>query len=89
MQYVSNLPVITNKFKFRAITIEEIKNIYKSMKNKPDYNKVTIKIIVDNWNILGTNTRDIINMVSPVEKMLKRNKCDEFRTINILKTWEK
>ena len=48
MQYVSNLPVITNKFKFRAITIEEIKNIYKSMKNKPDYNKVTIKIIVDN-----------------------------------------
>ena len=43
------------------ITIEEIKNIYKRMKNKPDYNNVTIKIIVDNWNISGTKIRDIIN----------------------------
>ena len=32
------------------------------MKNKPDYNDVTIKIIVDNWNIFGTKIRDIINM---------------------------
>ena len=83
--------MITNRFKFRAIKIEKIKNIWKSMKNKTDYNNVTIKIIVDNWNLLGTKIRDIINMslstgafpnnckfsiISPVEKILKTNKCD-------------
>ena len=47
-QYVNNLPVITNRFKFRAIKIEKIKNIWKSMKNKPDYNNVTIKIRDEN-----------------------------------------
>ena len=62
VQYVNNLPVITNRFKFRAMTTEEIKNICKIMKNKPDYNNVTIKIIVDDWNILGARIRDIINM---------------------------
>ena len=54
--------MITNIFKFRAITTQEIKNICESIENKPDYNNVTIKIIVDNWNILGTKIRDIINM---------------------------
>ena len=28
-------------------------------------------------------------MISPVEKMLNTNKCDEFRPINTLKTCEK
>ena len=32
------------------------------MKNKPVYNNVTIKVIIDNWNILGTKIRNIINM---------------------------
>ena len=61
-QYLNNLDGITNRFKFRAITTEETKNVCKSMKNKKDYNNVTIQIIVDNWNILGTKIRDIINM---------------------------
>ena len=39
VQYVNNLAMITNRFKFRGITTKEIKNIYKGMKNKTDYNK--------------------------------------------------
>ena len=96
--------MITNRFKFRAITTQEIKNICNSMKNKTDYNNVTIKMILDNWNISGTKIPNIINMamrirvfpnnrklsmISPVENILKTNKCDEFLPINTLKTCKK
>ena len=97
MQYVNTLPVITNIFKFRAITTEEIKNICKSMKNK---SMLQLKLL---W-ITGTKIRNILNMsmrtgvfpnnwkfsmIYPIEQILKTNKCDEFYPINTLKTWEK
>ena len=62
------------------------------MKNKLDYNNVTIKIFMDNRNILGTKIRVIINMSmrTKVEKFLKTIKSDEFLPINTLKTkWKK
>lgn len=104
VQYINNIPVITTRFRFRAVTIQDLQNICKNMKNKPDFNNVTIKLIMDNWNIIGKSMREIINksletgvfpdswkysMVTPIEKIAKTNKCEEFRPINTLKTCEK
>lgn len=59
---------------------------------------------MDNWNVLGSAILNIINtsittgvfpdswkhsMVTPIEKVAKTNKCEEFRPINTLKTCEK
>lgn len=104
VQYTNNIPVITSKFKFRAISLTELKNVCKGLKEKPDFNKVSIKIVLDNWNIIGKNMLNIINksletgvfpenwkysMITPIEKINKTNKCEEFRPINTLKTCEK
>lgn len=104
VQYINRVPVINNRFKFRAITIVELKNICKKLKKKPDYNNVSTKIILDNWDIIGHFLMDIINksfetgifpetwkhtMVMPIKKIPKTNKCEEYRPINVLKTCEK
>lgn len=104
MQYINQVPVIYNNFEFRAITILELKNICKSLKNKPDYNNVSTKILLDNWNITGNILLEIINnsletglfpeswkhsMIIPIKKVAKTNKCEEYRPINTLKTCEK
>lgn len=93
-----------SKFKFRAINIYELKSVCKSLKNKQDFDKLSPKIILDNWNVLGHEILKIVNtslmrgefpnswkdsMITPVEKIAKTKKCDEFRPINSLKTLEK
>ena len=104
VQYANQIPSINSKFKFCAINLEELKNICKEYKDKQDFNKVSMKIIKDNWNIIGENMLSIINnslkngifpecwkvsCVKPIEKIAKTNKCEEFRPINTLKTCEK
>lgn len=104
VQYVNNIEQNDCKFKFRAINIDELKSVCKSLKNKPDFNKLSPKIIIDNWNILGHEILKIVNtslmrgefpnswkdsMITPVEKIARTKKCEEFRPINSLKTLEK
>lgn len=104
VQYAGNIPVINSQFKFRAISIEELKIICKGVKNKSDYNKITSRMLLDNWNLVGKIMLDIINtslekgvfpaswktsMITPIEKVSKTKKCEEFRPINTLKTCEK
>lgn len=104
VQYKNIIPMTNNHFKFRAINIAELKNIINELKNKPDYNKISTTIILDNWNLTGKVILNIINkslqtgvfpkawketMVTPIAKVAKTNKCEEFRPINTLKTCEK
>lgn len=104
VQYKNHIQRTNKIFKFREITIAELKSVVKELKNKPDFNKISTKIILDNWNTTGEILRKIINqsiktgifpeswkvsMVSPIEKVPKTNKCEEFRPINTLKTCEK
>ena len=72
MQYVNNLSVI-NRFKLRAITTEEIKNICKIMKNKPN------KYVKEDRSI--PKQLEIF-----YDKIIKTYKCYEFRSINTHKT---
>lgn len=104
VQYIPNLPVINHQFKFRAISIEDLKSICKTLKNKPDFNKISSKMILDNLDTIGKVMLDIINtsfrtgifpenwktsMITPIEKISKTKKCEEFRPINALQTCEK
>ena len=96
--------MINNLFKFRRIGIAELENIVKQMKNKPDHESVSNKIIIDNWNIIGNVLLRIINtsletgifpenwkrsMITPIEKVPKTRKCEEFRPINTPKVCKK
>lgn len=104
VQYVNQIHVLNSKFKFREINLQELKNICKDIKNKPDFNNVSMKLVMDNWEIMGEIMMKIINKslqtgefpetwkissVTPIEKIPKTNKCEEFRPINTLKTCEK
>ena len=104
VEYQNHIPQSTTNFKFREVSLQELKNICKSLKNKADFDKISPKIILDNWEILGPAIKCVINeslktgifpeawkdsLVTPVEKILNTNKCEEFRPINCLKTLEK
>ena len=53
--------MINNIFKLRAINLHEIKLLCKKIKNKPDFKKVTIKITLENWDIIGKILLKILN----------------------------
>lgn len=104
VQYINKIPLTNHKFKFRAISIDELKNICIGMKNKNDFNKIKPRMITDNWKLMGPMLLQIINkslmsgvfptswkesMITPIEKVAKTKKCEEFRPINSLKTFEK
>lgn len=89
---------------FRAISLEKLRNICKDLKDKPDYNKISTKMLLNNWNIIGKHLLYMVNtslhsgifpenwkesMVTPIEKVVNTNKCEEYRPINTLKTCEK
>lgn len=102
--YMNNIPLISTNLKFRAISLQELEIICKNLKNKSDFNRISKKILLDNWNVTGQYMLKIINeslnngifpenwkqtMVTPIEKIPKTNKCEEFRPINNLKLCEK
>lgn len=102
--YISQQPVINTKFTFTAITIQELRLLCKNMKNKCDNDKVSVSMILDNWNTAGKALLDIINksletgvfpekwkesVITPVQKVEKTKKCEEYRPINALGTCEK
>ena len=64
MQCVSQVACEPNNlFKFRKIDITKLDNIVKRMKNKPDHECVSNKIIIDNWNVFGNVLLRIINVI--------------------------
>ncbi|XP_067642338.1 uncharacterized protein gce isoform X1 [Eurosta solidaginis] len=102
--YINNIDHCPETFHFKEIQICELKAICKKLKNKKDWNNVSPKIILDNWNVLGPFLTKLINhslmsgvfpnewkdsLVVPVEKIAKTKKCEEFRPINTLKIFKK
>ena len=74
------------------------------MKQKKDYRRITIGILLDNWNTVGNILLRIINrsletgifaenwtesVVTPIEKIRNAFKCEEYRPINTMRTCEK
>ena len=73
------------------------------MNNKYDHERISNKFIFDNCNVtgnmvkvIGTSLKTGIfpdswkkSTVTPIEKVPRTKKCEEFRPINSLKTWEK
>ena len=72
------------------------------MNNKSD--QISNKIILDNWNVTWNIIVKVINTflatyiipdkwkkstITPIEKVTRTKKYEEFRPINSLKTWEK
>lgn len=104
IQYENKIPLIDTKFKFRAINLQELKIIFKNIKKKPDYTKLSSNIILDSWDTTGNIILNIINksletgvfpnnwkesMVFPIQKVKNTLKCEEYRPINTLKICEK
>lgn len=104
LEYVNYVIPTASKFKFRQITIDELKEICKSLKNKTDFDRISPRTILDNWSQLGKTLLDLVNrsistgefpnswkdsMITPVEKVPNTKKNDEFRPINTLRTVEK
>lgn len=104
VQYTNKIHMVSSQFRFNEITNPELKKIVRELKNKPDFCKISTKILLDNWQLIAGNMLKIINksltsgvfpenwkesMVTPIEKVAKTRKCEEFRPINTLKTCEK
>ena len=97
VEYKNHITQVTTNFKFREVTIQELKAICKNLKNKPDFDRISPKIILEQWDLIGPAIHSVINeslrtgvfpetwkdaMVTPVEKIKNTNKCEEFRSIN-------
>ena len=97
MQYKNEIPVISCRFKFCAISLLELRNI----KKKNNYRRISSNLILDNWDLVGNILLEIINksletgifpdnykesMITAIEKIKNTNECEEFRPINSLKT---
>ena len=104
VQYKNQIPVINCRFKFRVISLLELRNICKTIKKNNDYRRISNNLILDNWDLVGNILLEIINksletgifpdnwkksMLTPIEKIKNTNKCEEFHPINSLKTFEK
>ena len=61
MQCENQIYVLNTKFKIRAINFQDLKNVFKSIKKKPDHIKISSNIILDNWGILGNILLRFIN----------------------------
>ena len=59
--YINNIITVSQKLKFRAISMLELKEIVKSLNDKTSYSKIPKKMIIDNWNIIGIILLRIIN----------------------------
>lgn len=103
-QYESNVLAATSEFKFKEITLNELKNIVIQMNNKKDCNAFSVSMLLDSWIVIGAVLLKIINqsiiegvfpqdwkesMVIPVEKVKGTKKCEEHRPINMLTIYEK
>ena len=101
VQYMNQISVINCRFKFHTISLLELRNMSLSIKKKNYYTRISNYIILDNWNLVGNILFEIINksmeagifpdnwkesLVTSIEKIRNTSKCDEFRSINSLKT---
>ena len=61
MQQSNYIPRISCRFKFRDITIDELKIVCKDLNNKPGFNRISSKIILNSWKVIGRALLDIVN----------------------------
>lgn len=91
-------------FKFKEVTLSELETMVNTMKNKNDFDRVSVKLIKNCWTKIGQLLLNIINLslrkgefpnswkvavLRPIEKVKNSKKCADFRPINMLKTSEK
>ena len=104
VQYENQMLVINSFLIFSAINLQDLKAVFKSIRKKPDYTKISSNIILENWGILGNILLRLINrllmtavflsnwkesMIPLIEKVKNTVKSEEYRPINTLKTCEK
>ena len=90
VQYKNQIPVINCRFKFRALSLLELRNICKTIKKKNDYRRISNNLILDNWDLVGNILLEIINKFlatgifsdkckeSLVTEIKHANKCENF-----------
>ena len=96
--------MISSRFNFREITIDKLKIVCKDLNNKPYFKRISTKIIINSWNVVGRTLLDIknkpitmgcflnnwkVSMINQIQKIPKIKLCEEFRAINTLKTCER
>ena len=92
VKYSNEIPVINSEVKFSSITIDKIRAICKGLKNKPDYNKISNKIVLNSWNInkyIFKNTNISREGICEYKKIAKTKFYKEFRPTNTIDTFEK
>ena len=47
---------------FRTINLIELEDVCKNIKNKPDFNNVSINVILYNWNNVGNIIPNIVKV---------------------------
>ena len=55
VQYKNQIAVINCRFKFRTISLLELRNICKTIKKKIDYRGIS-NLILDNWDLVGVTS---------------------------------
>lgn len=100
-QYKNHINNITTTFKFKLITLNELKTIIDEIKNKSDMNFINTEVIKDSFELIGENLLSILNcslsegtfpdvwketLVIPIPKIKNTCESTEFRPINIIPT---
>ena len=67
MQYSNYIPRIISRFKFRQIIIDELNMVCKDLNNKPNFNRISSKITLNSWNVIGSTLLDIVNKSITIE----------------------
>lgn len=95
---------IKSECKFDIVTVEKIEAYLKNIKSKSDPEFITKQVLLDALPVIGSLFTDVINSsmeyaicprnwknstVSPIPKLPGTKKCEEFRPINTLPTYEK
>lgn len=101
---ISNTVEKNNCFKFIKITYTDLVKALKQMKSKSDPENIKMIALFDSVDIIGVTLVKIINdsfesgvfpenwkttTIVPIPKVTKTRKCEEFRPINMLPSYEK
>lgn len=96
--------ITESEFKFDIINEDKIVEILKNIRSKGDFEFLNKKVLLDAMTVIGLPFVDIINtslevaecpsdwktsMIMPTQKVPGTIKCNEFRPINMLPTYEK
>lgn len=92
------------KFKFELLNISNLKETMKNMNNKKDHNFLTVKMLLDNFDVIGPHLHRMIiesfqtgifpdslkeSCVVPIQKVKNTKNPNEIRPVNMLSTISK